>query len=61
MWQLYYSKSRDGISYKTLMRKSSHKGSVILLIKDTQGAIFGGFYSTELKWSQNYTGTGESF
>ena len=44
-----------------MLRQSSMKGPIIILIKDTRGAIFGGFYCEELKQENAYVGTGESF
>lgn len=61
MWQLYYSKTRDGTSYRTLMRQCSDKGPVVLLVRDVRGNIFGGFYSTDFRHANQYVGTGESF
>ena len=45
-----------------MMNKAGRKGPVIILIKDTDGNLFGGFYSCELKFVVNkFQGTGESF
>lgn len=43
-WELVYSTYRDGISLHTLYRKAGNAtGPDVLIIKDTDGGLFGGF------------------
>lgn len=62
LWQLQYSRLRDGMSYNTAYRQCNDRGPVVILIRDTEGVTFGGFYSESLtKATNKYVGTGESF
>ncbi|MCJ8736508.1 hypothetical protein PDJAM_G00013390 [Pangasius djambal] len=61
-WRLAYSTSKHGASLKTLYRKLSASDSpVLLLIRDDNEQVFGGFISHPLHPSDTFYGTGETF
>ncbi|XP_058254503.1 oxidation resistance protein 1 isoform X1 [Hemibagrus wyckioides] len=61
-WRLTYSTSKHGASLKTLYRKLSASDSpVLLLIRDENEQVFGGFLSHPLHPSDKFYGTGETF
>lgn len=63
-WVLLYSTSRDGISLRTLLRKSVDlPGFCLLIVGDMQGAVFGGLLDCPLKPTakRKYQGTNYSF
>ncbi|GBG65176.1 hypothetical protein CBR_g49969 [Chara braunii] len=63
-WVLLYSTERHGISLHTLYRRSALiPGPTLLVVRDTKGAVFGGFASAPLKPSsrKKYQGGAESF
>ncbi|OUS44057.1 TLD-domain-containing protein [Ostreococcus tauri] len=60
-WTLTYSTKRDGISLKSLYRRSSGKENTVLVVSDSGGAIFGAFCTEAWKLHSRYVGTGESF
>ncbi|XP_055997399.1 nuclear receptor coactivator 7-like isoform X3 [Ostrea edulis] len=61
-WTLVYSTEQHGFSLKTLYRDMHGVDSpVMLLVKDTDDFIFGALTSCELKPSDHFYGTGESF
>ncbi|XP_062595745.1 oxidation resistance protein 1-like isoform X1 [Saccostrea cucullata] len=61
-WTLIYSTEQHGFSLKTLYRDMQGVDSpVMLLVKDTNDNIFGAVTSCELKPSDHFYGTGESF
>ncbi|XP_026800016.3 oxidation resistance protein 1 isoform X1 [Pangasianodon hypophthalmus] len=61
-WRLAYSTSKHGASLKTLYRKLSASDSpVLLLIRDDNEQVFGGFLSHPLHPSDTFYGTGETF
>jgi hypothetical protein len=59
--KLLYASIQDGKSLTTFYNKASGHCPTLLVIKDTDGHVFG-YYSTQ-EWSRNpsYYGTGESF
>ncbi|KAM9465784.1 nuclear receptor coactivator 7 isoform 1-T2 [Clarias gariepinus] len=62
VWRLAYSTSKNGASLKTLYRKLSASDSpVLLLIRDGNEQVFGGFLSHPLHPSDTFYGTGETF
>jgi len=65
-WTLLYSTWRDGISLGTLLRmpdriKQPERSPGILVVKDSNGYVFGGFTTEAWRVSSRYFGTGESF
>jgi TLD len=53
-WRLLYRLSRDGASLNTLLLNSTNHQSYLLVIKDLNGAVFGGFITEQLKVIFNY-------
>lgn len=60
-WTLVYSINRDGDSVGTFFEKCKYWRYTLLVIKDTNGYIFGGFCSEPWKSSTKFYGTGENF
>lgn len=44
-----------------LLTKCKNKGELLIVIQDTKGNIFGGYFSQNLQMKESYYGTGESF
>lgn len=63
-WVLLYSTWKHGISLRTLLRKSADlTGPCILIVGDSQGAVFGGMLECPLRPSlkRKYQGTNQTF
>ncbi|XP_060560372.1 nuclear receptor coactivator 7-like isoform X4 [Ruditapes philippinarum] len=61
-WTLIYSTDKHGFSLKTLYRDMVGLESPILIaVKDTNDNIFGALTSCQLKYSDSFYGTGETF
>ncbi|XP_051575133.1 oxidation resistance protein 1a isoform X3 [Myxocyprinus asiaticus] len=61
-WTLAFSTSKHGMSIKTLYRTMQAQDSpVLLVIKDSDGQIFGALASEPFKVSEGFYGTGETF
>lgn len=61
-WTLIYSTDKHGFSLKTLYRDMVGLDSPILIaVKDTNDNVFGAMTSCELKYSDSFYGTGETF
>uniref|UniRef100_A0ABM5G652 TLD domain-containing protein 2 n=1 Tax=Pogona vitticeps TaxID=103695 RepID=A0ABM5G652_9SAUR len=61
-WNLIYYTARDGFSLKSMYRSMSDLVSpVLLVIRDTDGQIFGAFSSTSIHLSSCFYGNGETF
>lgn len=57
-----YKSEDDGYSLNTVYRKCKDvEGSVLLLIRDTMGVVFGAVMSETMKCSKHFYGTGETF
>ncbi|CAH8465839.1 unnamed protein product [Schistosoma turkestanicum] len=57
-----YKSEDDGFCLNTVYRKCKDvEGSVLLLIRDTMGIVFGAVMSETMKCSQHFYGTGETF
>ena len=60
-WKLEYSNFAHGNSIETFYRNMDNCGPNVLIIKDDQNHVFGGFASEAWKVSRYYYGNGESF
>ncbi|CAM8992859.1 unnamed protein product [Rhodiola kirilowii] len=63
-WVLLYSTLKHGTSLRTLIRQSSQlSGPSLLIVGDTQGAVFGGLLECPLKPTarRKYQGTNQTF
>jgi len=61
-WKLMYSSELHGYSLHTLYAKARRlKGPSVLVVKDTDGYVFGGFASHTWRKNVSFFGTGECF
>ncbi|KAI1901929.1 hypothetical protein AGOR_G00039480 [Albula goreensis] len=61
-WTLAFSTSKHGMSLKTLYRTMQGQDTpMLLVIKDSDGQVFGALASEPLKVSDGFYGTGETF
>ncbi|XP_041101560.1 oxidation resistance protein 1a isoform X4 [Polyodon spathula] len=61
-WTLAFSTTRNGMSIKTLYRTMQGQDSpVLMVIKDSDGQVFGALASEPFKVSDCFYGTGETF
>ncbi|KAH8584096.1 Oxr1p like TLDc domain containing [Cryptosporidium sp. chipmunk genotype I] len=60
-WQLSFCSKLHGVSFGSFYRRVSNKGPSILVVRDTNGVVFGAFISESIRNSTNYYGTGEMF
>lgn len=60
-WKMIFSTAMHGTSLLTFYKHLDSKSPTILVIKDTDGHIFGGFASQPWHVSKTFFGTGESF
>ncbi|ANQ07349.1 Uncharacterized protein PCOAH_00017210 [Plasmodium coatneyi] len=60
IWKMVFCSSIHGVSFKTLYRSVTNKGSVILLICDMDNVLFGCFLD-KLHCDNCYYGSGENF
>lgn len=61
-WHLVYSTYKHGFSLKTLYRvMHGLESPILIVVKDTNDKVFGALTSEELKMSDHFYGTGETF
>jgi len=61
-WHLLFSTENDGFSLNSLYRKSAHVDSpVLMIIQDTDHAVFGALISCPPAHTEKFLGTGESW
>jgi hypothetical protein len=60
-WKLAFSTAVHGTSLLTFYKQLENKSPTILVIRDTDGHLFGGFASEPWAISKGFFGTGESF
>ena len=60
-WNLAFSINRDGVSMSTFFQQCREWRYALIVVKDTNGWIFGGFTCETWKKSNKFYGTGESF
>ncbi|KAI8869589.1 TLD-domain-containing protein, partial [Ramicandelaber brevisporus] len=60
-WNLLYSLNQHGVSFTSLLRLSKDKGPCLLLIRDENDNIFGGFLSEPISPHPSFYGSGECF
>lgn len=61
-WTLLFSTSSHGFNLKTLYRNvANYDAPIMLALADTEGAVFGAMLPTNLRESNHFYGTGESF
>ncbi|KAK7158179.1 hypothetical protein R3I93_009396 [Phoxinus phoxinus] len=61
-WNLTFSTSKNGMSIKTLYRTMQDQESpMLMVIKDSDGQMFGALASQPFKVSEGFYGTGETF
>ena len=60
-WKLLYATSHDGVSMITFYENVKNYAGTILIIRDTNGSVFGGFANAPWKKGKYFYGTGETF
>lgn len=60
-WRLLFSSKMHGESFSSLLGAIVDKGPSVIVVKDQQGGIFGGFASTSWTISPQFTGTDKNF
>jgi hypothetical protein len=60
-WFRIYSMEANGSSLETLLILAKKQSPTLLVVKDAEGNVFGGFASDEWHRAFHYYGTGESF
>ena len=55
-WRFLYSSNLQGESFSKLSSLILHRGPLLLVIRDQDGNIFGGYISTNLECSSEYQG-----
>jgi TLD len=48
-WKLLYRLTRDGASLNTMLLNAANHTNTLLVIRDSKGAVFGGFITEHLK------------
>lgn len=60
-FNLLYCPARDGTSLKTFFYKNNLKFPSIIVMEDSKGWVFGGYFATQWSLSRDFYGTGQSF
>ncbi|XP_071816433.1 MTOR-associated protein MEAK7-like [Apostichopus japonicus] len=60
-WRFLYSSLIHGASFATFLSHIKDKGPIILVVKDSNGNIFGSFVSESLELGPAFTGSPQSF
>ncbi len=56
VWELLYSSNQHGQSYHSLLMRAAGRGPALVIVRDKQGHVFGGFASVPLQKSGQYYG-----
>ena len=56
IWRLLFATSCHGKSFTTFLHRIVYQGPTILLVKDREGAVFGGFASTSWRVKSSFAG-----
>ena len=60
-WRLLYSSAHDGASMIKFYEKTANYSGTIMLIRDINRNVYGGYANGAWKISKYFYGTGESF
>ncbi|XP_074644862.1 MTOR-associated protein MEAK7-like isoform X1 [Tubulanus polymorphus] len=60
-WRLLFSTATDGESFSTMVKYITNEGPTMLIIKDKDGYLFGGFAATPWEISPEWVGTTRCF
>jgi len=60
-WRRVYSAEKQGLSFGTMLKAIADQGPSILVVRDTDGHVYGGFTSHSWKANAQFTGSGECF
>ncbi|XP_072024141.1 MTOR-associated protein MEAK7-like [Amphiura filiformis] len=60
-WRYCFSSQTDGASFATMVRHISKQGPVVMIVRDTDGNVFGGFASQSWALRPNFTGSSQCF
>ncbi|XP_028410011.1 TLD domain-containing protein 1-like [Dendronephthya gigantea] len=60
-WRLLFATSCHGKSFTTFLHQIVYQGPTVLLVKDREGAVFGGFASTSWRVKSNFEGDKDCF
>ena len=55
-WELLYSSNQHGQSYNSLLMRAAGRGPALVIVRDKQGHVFGGFASVPLQKSGQFYG-----
>lgn len=56
LWRLLYSTAHQGESFTKLCAESINKGPLLIVIRDSNGHVFGGFISQSIQYSSEFQG-----
>lgn len=60
-WRLLFTTARDGCSFTRFVGLTTHRAPCLLVIRDSTGAIFGGFAASPLAVAPQFAGSYGSF